>query len=105
MIEIPNTNIRLDAYFVWTIFYQCRFVVLAIQEAFQGEDFLQDVLVEFVVTVYPRIVSTSTTVVVVWGLQHLILVWGANSTFLRICNTVYCILDSRWQLLATTLAV
>lgn len=36
---------------------QCRFLVLAIQEVFLGDNFLQDVLVEFVVTVHPRIVS------------------------------------------------
>lgn len=36
---------------------QCRFLVLAIQEAFAKEELLQDVIVDFVVTVYPRIVS------------------------------------------------
>lgn len=50
--------------------YQCRFVVLAIQGAFQGHDFLQDVLVEFVVTVYPRMVSINSGVVV--GTCHLV---------------------------------
>lgn len=37
---------------------QCRFLVLAIQEAFAKEELLQDVIVDFVVTVYPRIVSS-----------------------------------------------
>eukprot|EP00752_Nemacystus_decipiens_P013634 g12087.t1 len=36
---------------------QCRFIVLAIQEAYDGDEFLQDIVVDFVVTVYPRIVD------------------------------------------------
>ena len=41
---------------------QCRFIVLAIQEAYHGDEFLQDVVVDFVVTVYPRIVSPGVPV-------------------------------------------
>lgn len=38
---------------------QCRFIVLAMQEAYHGDEFLQDAVVDFVVTVYPRIVSSA----------------------------------------------
>ena len=39
---------------------QCRFVLLALEEMFFDEEFLQDAVVDFVVTVYPRIVSEAS---------------------------------------------
>lgn len=45
------------AYLAFRVHKQCRFVLLVIQEAFDGDELLQDVLVDFVVTVYPRVVS------------------------------------------------
>ncbi|CAN0284943.1 unnamed protein product [Ectocarpus sp. 6 AP-2014] len=73
-IGINTVACRLDELMAdkwFSIDQQCRFVLLAVKEAYEGDDFLQDVLVDFVVSVYPRIVDVYDYMTLVGCLEDL----------------------------------